>query len=332
MPKVPVMCLCGILAVAIAAAPQLAIGKLVVPRYAKLPLPARVQRILNVKASAKSAGYLAPLAEALSKVIPVLQTGGADAGRSRAFALASPYMRKVTSGLLAGASPLLLYRRVLARINLHGESWNRAGPPWRYGTSRQRAELFNLWFTPRILRCAKLKQWRQARRYEVAKLLLITQDAEWVGPSYLHWFAHRGKARTLLVRVLGAAAVRKLAALYTAGNRESRLFYRSYWRFIKLTEESPLWTRRTPIPGVEVRAVARGLEQCVRNAVRLNLRYRLLQDTAQIARQFRKNGQKAVALQIKRALERWRDGVAEDTAMGKLERTALLRWIKEASL
>ena len=332
MLKVPVIFLCGMLAVIVAAATQRAYGKSVARARARPPLPVQVQRILRVKASANSANYLDPLGKALSRVIPVLQIGGPDVGRSRVFALASSYMRKVTNDLLAGASPLLLYRRVLAGVNLHGESGGHPGPTWTLGTSRQRAELVNLWFTPRIARYAKLKQWRQARHYEVAKLLLITQDAEWVGPSYFHWFAHQGKARTLLVKVLGAAAVRKLAALYTAGNRESKLFYSSYWRFIKLTEESPLWTRRSPISDAEARAVTGGLEQCIQHALRLSQRYRLLQDTAQIFRQFRKNGQNAVALQIRRTLKRWRAEVAGDKAMGKLERTALLRWINEASL
>ncbi len=332
MVKVLVIFSCGMLAVAVAGAAQTVHGEPAAWMRTGFPLPVRVQRILGVKASGRADSYLAPLAKALSKVIPDLQTGGAEAGRSRAFALASPYMKKVTNDLMAGASPLLLYRRVLASVNLHGESLIHVGAAWMFGTSRQRAELVNLWFTPRILRCTKLKQWRQARRYEVAKLLLITQDAEWVGPSYFHWFAHKGPARELLGKILGPAAVQKLAALYTTGRRESKPFYTNYWRFINLTEESPLWTRRSPIPEAETHAMARGLEQCIQHTVRLNLAYRLLQDTTQIVRQFRKNGQHAMAVQIDRTLKRWHARVAEDSAMGKVERMALLRWIREASL
>ena len=314
------------------------------------PLATRVYAILNLPSGSRP--WLPSLARLIAAISPDIHAPAAvrDATFRRHLADA----RELVAALNTGADPIALRMRIMNCLNLDGTYSVPHGKKWRYGTLIDRLWLGSL-LLGRALKLMGQGHKMRAARYARAELLIACQNSLWMGwrPCLfshvrLHWNWKRRYGSLVNARELqiGLRFRRRLRAildisgrqqaaldhLYAAGERQLAGRFGSAYNTLsvigdKIVEAS---TKRALRHARE--KCLRSVMVCIAKAPNIGWQFRSLRTILALRSQLNLSGYRHLSLQIKQMLQRWAAKIKSDRAMPRLERQALQRWIKEASI
>lgn len=300
------------------------------------PLAVRVARVIGAKVGTRP--YMAPYSRVIQFLRRSMKRKPSQPLAARMAGAPAGVERGVTAlvaALSVGASPTALRDLILGSINLEGHS-RRPGVRWLYGNLWNRI-LLSRWLTLRSRQMLAAGHRAEAAGYARAGLLLWCQDSLSLnGAASLGYWLDPLMApevrQNALALGLGRGAMARLRGIYQHGKRRSERFYSPRRPFIAGYFEIQKLGFRAPPHGL-IKGYLAGIAGAIREASgRISELYQMLRMVLDARRSLNLDGHRGAALKIKAFLLNWAAKVKANPVMPKIERQALLRWIKEASI
>ena len=314
-------------------------GAAVATAASRLPLAARVQDILGI--SRGKASYL----PALSKLTGAIQghLGSLHAQMQAVFGRHGKEVRQLVSALNTGANPVALRDAIMRSVNLEGRYALPHGGRWAYGSLIDRLRVAEC-LQSRALHFRANKHPGRAAQYARAALLLSAQEDIQIGTmACLNLWVSSGstpfkfsaaaiRQRRRLRSCLGITQARenRMDRIYISARARPQKYGFTLQRFFDISTQAAKLD--TPIALPTAMNIVRLLKRSIAGAPNLRWRYMILRYVIGVRQQLARSGHRRVSEQIKSVLQGWAGKIQHDPEIHRRQRSALLRWIKEASL
>lgn len=290
------------------------------------PLAVRVQQILGMKIGTHP--YLPAYLAVMRWVHSVNQRRLPSSPRQPIRP--SPAVRLAVASLVrainAGADATALRDRILRSLTVDG--FYKEKPPWVYGTGLDPISLaYGMQRRAALLFKAGKKA--LAIRYARASLVLFCQyDMFWDAGFLLAAWRSPTRETLALLGITVAQQARLQEIFRHSAHIESRWLHSAFLG----DYDTVLKAGRGVLPQNFSQRCAADLALVIRQASgRINEEYRLVVAALHLRRQLQLRGHHGLSKKLKVVLQQWAAQVKANHTMPKLEKAALLRWIKEAS-
>ncbi len=315
---------------------------------ASRPLAARVYHVLNLPAG--NHAYLPYLARLVAAVDAL---HGAPTGPGNLEGVLRTHLtdaRALVNAINSGADPVALRSALVTHAMLDPAQYVDLAA-WKYGSGLDRLLVVSaLNLRAEALRHAGRR--RRAAEYARAGLILHCQSAFIDGwRAALFVYAKIGWARRYGSMVGNAAQVRailrhregfrrllqlsagqqqQIDQLWTQSHRAAAAGFTAYLQKLTTLTDG-FGSKRAAIPSRVAVSYLDALAGCLRTATTLHRRYVILGYAFYTRRQLDEFGHPELAKGVAKELEEWRARVAQANWASASERSAVLRWIKEAA-
>ncbi len=304
-----------------------------------LPLATRVQEILGI--SRGKASYLPALSKLTGAIAGHL--GSLRAQMQAVFGGHRTDVRQLVSALNTGANPVALRDAIMRSVNLEGRYALPHGGRWAYGLLIDRLRVAEC-LQSRALHFLANKHPRRAAHYAWAALLLSAQEDIQIGTmACLNLCVSSGstpfkfsaaaiRQRRRLRSCLGIAQTRekRIDRIYVSARARPQKYGFTLQGFFDISAQAA--KLNTPIALPTAMNIVRLLKRSIAGAPNLRWRYMILRYVIGVRQQLARSGHRRMSEEIKSVLQGWAGKIRHDPEIHRRQRSALLRWIKEASL